>query len=330
MKTAISIIVPIYKVEKYLQRCINSVLLQDFTNWEMILIDDGSPDDSPKICDENAKKDSRIKVLHKNNEGVSIARQSGISLAKSDHVLFLDSDDYLLPYALTKLYQKAIEGNYDIVKGCNRRVTDKNTFEIERPEICDTEIVGSENYLKALIYHKIKPYLWGGLYKRELFENCKNIFPKIPISEDWITNMAIWKKVNKYIVISDVVFAYFMNPSSVMQNKVQSHQYIDKIASLMHTITTNSTNDITHIVDLNRTAAHIRTFFVPEISWNKNEYTKIKAFLTKGKNLEEIVSFLDNHYLKYIKNEQLFFIYSRTYAILFKLIKLKGYTRKIS
>lgn len=166
---AISIIIPVYKVEAYLQRCINSVLLQDFKNWEMILVDDGSPDNCPQICDQNARKDYRIKVIHKQNEGLPAARKSGFMLSKGRYIIHLDSDDYLLPNALSILHQKAIDGDYDIVKGCNYRFTNESTSETERPILCNKDIIGPENYLKALIRYEIKPYIWGGDLQKRTF-----------------------------------------------------------------------------------------------------------------------------------------------------------------
>lgn len=329
MSCAISIITPVYKVENFIQRCIDSVLSQDFQDWEMILIDDGSPDDSPQICDENAKKDSRIKVIHKKNEGVSIARKSGLTLAEGKYILYLDSDDYLLPHALNKLYKKAIEGNYDIVKGCNRRFINENCFDIESPKICNTEIIGSENYIKAAIRYEIMPYLWGGLYKRELFNQCPYSFPNIPISEDLITNLSIWRKVHKYIAIPDTIYAYYMNPNSVMQSNVTSHQYINKIVSLMHQIVTDTTKEISHVIELNKAASHIRAFFIPELPWNKNEYENIKNFLSNEQNSIDIHSFIDKKFLKYITNKHIYFLYCRIYAQLFKYIKLKGHKRNV-
>lgn len=132
MNTKISIIVPIYNVEKYLLRCIESVLSQDYTDFELILVDDGSPDRCPQICDEYAKRDSRIKVIHKKNGGLVSARQAGFLLAKGKYILHLDSDDWLMPHAITTLYNYAEQGDYDIVRGCNRRVYDDGSYTIER------------------------------------------------------------------------------------------------------------------------------------------------------------------------------------------------------
>ena len=327
---AISIIIPVYKVEAYLQRCINSVLLQDFKNWEMILVDDGSPDNCPQICDQNARKDYRIKVIHKQNEGLPAARKSGFMLSKGCYIIHLDSDDYLLPNALSILYKKAIDGDYDIVKGCNYRFTNESTSETERPILCNRDIIGPENYLKALIRYEIKPYIWGGIYKRELFENCIYCFMnEISICEDWVTNQAIWEKVNKYIAISDVVYAYFINPRSMMQSTVLSHQYINKIGFLMRQIALNAPPNIPKIIELDRTASHIRSFFIPELPWDSDEYKKIKKIIDETNNLSEIHTYIDKRFLRFIKNELLFRAYSRIYAYAFKFLRLKGHKRSI-
>ena len=105
----VSILVPIYNVEKYLPRCIESVLSQDFKAYELILVDDGSPDQCPQICDEYAKKDSRIKVVHKRNGGLVSARLAGFMEARGEYVMHVDSDDYLLPSAISTLYNEAKE-----------------------------------------------------------------------------------------------------------------------------------------------------------------------------------------------------------------------------
>ena len=100
-----SVIVPIYSIEKYIRRCIDSVLLQSFTDFELILVDDGSPDRCGAICDEYAKKDERIKVIHKENGGLVSARQAGIKVASGDYIFHLDGDDAVLPDALESAYK---------------------------------------------------------------------------------------------------------------------------------------------------------------------------------------------------------------------------------
>lgn len=327
----ISIIVPIYNVEKYLSRCIDSVLSQDFTEYELILVDDGSPDKCGVICDVYAAKyPNKIKVIHKKNEGLPSARKSGFEISCGRYIMHLDSDDYLLPSALSNLYNKANEGGYDIVKGCNRRFLDDGTYEIEVPYLCGTDIQGSENYLKALIRYDIKPYIWGGIYKRELFENCDYCFTSaVSICEDWITNQAIWQKVHKYIVIPDVVYAYFINPNSMMQSKVLSHQYIDYVGEIMREIANGASNDIFHLIDLDRTVSHIRTFFIPEIAWDSNVYDKISTYCNKKSCLNELALHIDKRFLILVSFKFCFKMYCRTYAYLFRNFKLRGNKRII-
>jgi hypothetical protein len=152
---------------------------------------------------------------------------------------------------------------------------------------------------------------------------------EISVCEDWITNQAIWEKVNKYIAISDVVYAYFINPKSMMQSTVLSHQYINKIGDLMKQITSNSSKEISQIIELDRIASHIRSIFIPEVLWNSDEYKKIRTFIDEANNLQEIQTYIDKRFLRFIKSKPLFMAYSRIYAHAFKLLKLKGHKRSI-
>ena len=114
MSALISVIIPIYKVEEYLAECIASVVCQTYTNTEIILVDDGSPDNCPQMCDEWACKDSRIKVIHKANGGISDARNAGIDAATGEYIAFVDSDDYIKPDMLKKLHSAICKENADI------------------------------------------------------------------------------------------------------------------------------------------------------------------------------------------------------------------------
>ena len=120
----VSIVVPIYNVEKYLEQCIDSIINQTLKDIEIILVDDGSPDNCPQICDDYAKKDSRIKVVHKKNGGLSSARNAGIEVATGDYIGFVDSDDYIELDMYEKMYSIAIENNVDFVMSDYYRVSD--------------------------------------------------------------------------------------------------------------------------------------------------------------------------------------------------------------
>ena len=258
----ISILVPVYNVEKYLQRCVDSVLAQDFTNWEMILVDDGSPDRCPQMCDAFTAKDTRIKVIHQENRGAHAARKAGFEHAKGEYLVFLDPDDYLLPKALSSLYAKAIESKYDIVKGANLRVRNNGTSSIETPILSGKEIVGEENYLFALLSYHILPYLWGGIYRKTLFsEEIFKSATNISIGEDWITNQSIWRGVKRYAAIDNVVCAYYINSSSMMQTRVLSHEYHESFGKMMLQIATGASSKIMQTIERNRIMVHIKCFY---------------------------------------------------------------------
>lgn len=114
----VSVIIPIYKVEKYIHRCVDSILCQTFTDFELILVDDGSPDNCPQICDEYAQKDSRVSVIHQTNQGQAVARNNGVAQAKAEWICFVDSDDVAHPQMLERLYSAAVNCNVDI-SACN-------------------------------------------------------------------------------------------------------------------------------------------------------------------------------------------------------------------
>ena len=143
---SVSIIVPVYKAEAYLHRCVDSILAQTFTNWELLLIDDGSPDRSGAICDEYASKDARIRVFHKENGGVSSARQKGQDEARGEYTIHADHDDWVEPTMLEELYKKAKADDADMVI-CDYYMNDgKNqTYITQKPSNLDSNTVLKKN-----------------------------------------------------------------------------------------------------------------------------------------------------------------------------------------
>lgn len=233
----ISIVVPIYKVENYLQRCIDSVFAQDFSDWEMILVDDGSPDKCPEICDANAAKDARIKVVHKPNGGLISARQAGVRVAQGKYVMHLDSDDWLQPKALSTLYSQIIKG-YDMVRGGAQRITPEGkVIPLESYKITSGEVIGTENFLVNVYTGKVAPYLWGALYRTELFDDAvfdESIENRISLGEDVVTNMLAGMRINKVLYLEDVVYNYAYNPNSIMASSSVSDDYGQRLESLLY------------------------------------------------------------------------------------------------
>ena len=208
-KDLISIIIPVYKVEKYLEKCIESVLKQTYTNLQVILVDDGSPDNCGKICDEYAKKDSRIEVIHKVNGGLSDARNVGIAKAKGKYIGFVDSDDYIKE----DMYEILI----NLIKEYDADVSICNLYDvIEGKEYIRNKENGIKEYnridiLKEVLLDKnIQSYAWNKLYKKELF------------NEDIGTTFYIFEKCNKVVVTSEPEYYYLKRADSLVNNVTES------------------------------------------------------------------------------------------------------------
>lgn len=179
----ISVIVPVYKAEKYLHRCVDSILAQTFTNFELILVDDGSPDNSGAICDEYAKKDDRIKVFHKENSGVASARQFGIDNAYGEYTIHADPDDWAEPGMLEELYKKAKETDADMVI-CDFYV-DTLRESLYRSQKVSAET--SQEVLDDLLFHRLHGSLCNKLIKLACYTDFNIRFiDKLNYCEDYL------------------------------------------------------------------------------------------------------------------------------------------------
>lgn len=207
----ISVIVPVYKVEKYLHNCINSVLNQSYSNWELILVNDGSPDRCPQICDEFATQDSRIRVIHKENGGVSAARDAALDISQGSYVSFLDSDDFWQRQYLANLLELATSHSADIVQCGLIRGTgltfpplaDKNIV-----EILDNHSVFIKGYAKIIVCAK--------LYRRSVLEGLR--MPQGKFFEDDFTTWKWYYNSKKIVATSEKLYYYTDNQQSTMAN----------------------------------------------------------------------------------------------------------------
>lgn len=215
----ISVIVPIYNVENYLENCINSILNQSYTDFELILVDDGSPDNCGKICDDYAKKDSRIKVIHKKNGGLSDARNIGIEAAKGEYISFIDSDDWIHKDFYLTLFNALSSSNSDIaicnfLKVSNDDIKDK-IININPPvkTLSNLESLNdlySDNYVNYIV-------AWNKLYKANLFKDIR--FPVGKIHEDEFTTPKVLFESNKIAIITEELYYYRQTPNSIMNRK---------------------------------------------------------------------------------------------------------------
>jgi len=209
----ISIIVPVYNTEPYLRRCLDSILNQTFKEFECILIDDCSPDNCPAICDEYAEKDLRFKVIHnQQNQGSSLSRQIGLNQAKGNFIQFADSDDRIESNMVEMMYNKAIEGNFDIVY-CDSIEEKTSIVFTNRPTYDSTD---KTTLIKQLFAAEIHPSLPHQLIKHDLF--LKVLFPQESFAEDWLITTQTIHYASKISYVPIVFHHYCYNPNSLTRN----------------------------------------------------------------------------------------------------------------
>lgn len=331
---AISVLIPVYKVEAYLQRCIDSVLSQDFTDWEMILVNDGSPDKCPQICDENAAKyPKKIRVIHKKNSGLLSARKEGVREAKGKYYVFLDSDDTLYNNGALSILYNHIEKGYDMVRGGGIRKTNNGLeYSLEKYKIEEGEICGDGVWALSMYKGEIAPYIWGAIYKASLFKDEIYDIPiqqGINMGEDWVINMIIAKDIYKTLYIKDLVYNYYVNHDSYMSTYVMSTEYWDKVELVLKQSHVYENKAIEKYAPIKKCIGIINNFFVPEFTFNKQQYEYVVYFLKDKEISNNIKSKVPNKRIKFIHCYPFFRIYIFIYKILYKYYKLKGKRRKV-
>lgn len=209
-KPVISVIVPVYKVEPYLHDCVDSILAQTYTELEIILVDDGSPDNCPAICDEYAKKDSRIKVIHKDNGGLSDARNAGLAVCSGEYLMFVDSDDLLFPNAVQVLYDFAFEYGAQLVIGGHVR------FENESKVVAESistkaEVMNTTEAMKYMFTNGCAS--WARLYRSSVHKNV--LFPCGEINEDEAIVLSVLENCKRTVITEQVVYLYRLRSESI-------------------------------------------------------------------------------------------------------------------
>ncbi len=244
----ITIIVPIYNVEKYIHKCIDSLINQTYKNLEMILVDDESPDNCKYICDDYAKRDSRIKVIHKTNGGLSDARNKGLEISTGDYIMYLDSDDYLELTACEELNNIIEKTKADIVCFNLRKVNEEgkeikskgvynqgNTKEIK-------EMTYEDAMIDNLFRRNIRYEAGSKIYKREIVEKVQ--FPKGMLAEDFATFYKFLSNADKIIFYNRCLYNYVQRNGSIMTKKsdklyIDIYQTEKKIYNLLNNICKN-------------------------------------------------------------------------------------------
>lgn len=222
----VSVIVPVYNVEKYLNECIDSILAQTFTDFELILVNDGSSDRSGEICDEYAIKDKRIKVIHQQNGGVSVARNTGLNEAKGTYISFVDSDDVVLPNYLYVLLKALKDTGSDISSCRSGGLVLNDTYSPEAQTTTCYIVSGKEASRSAFCVGELfAVHPWGSMFKRDLWKNVR--FPIGKIHEDQAMLPKVYYKSNQCVLVEKKVYCYRHPEGSITNSEFNNGRFDD-------------------------------------------------------------------------------------------------------
>lgn len=218
----ISIIVPVYKVERFLQQCIDSILNQTFRDFELILVDDGSPDRCPELCDEAARRDERIRVIHQQNGGLSAARNAGLDAARGEWIGFVDSDDEIDPQMYEKLYHAVKEHGANLAI-CRIVRIDEESRLIEPPYQHPQEVELSRQQAIGMIARSYMHIACTKLYHRDIFAQIR--FPVGRLNEDSFVAPAVLEQVTTAVCLHQPFYRYRQRAESIMTAKRSLRNY---------------------------------------------------------------------------------------------------------
>ena len=278
MNDLISVIIPIYNVEKYLKKCIESVIKQTYTNLEIILVNDGSTDGSGQICNEYKEKDNRIKVIHKENGGISDARNIGLNIATGKFIYFVDSDDYINDDAIEYLYKLLINNDAAIVIGNDKFVYEKTinkSIELQEENKNNKEWEEIKTYtpeeaIKSTFYnYGLTSSIWNKLYRAELFVDIR--YPSGKICEDLATTYKLFARSNKIIFSNKITYNYLANRATSYMNVKFKKERMDGIYFCKEIIN-NFENEYPKLKDAAIYRLIIECIFVLMKLPNKREY----------------------------------------------------------
>ena len=219
-KPKISIIVPVYKVEHYLKQCLDSIKAQTFTDWECILVDDGSPDSSPAICDEYSSMDSRFKTIHKTNGGLSSARNAGIRIAQGEFIGFIDSDDWIEPGMFQLLYDLITEYDADIAQvGYIKEFIGRQSV---KHLVNKTKVISGKEAMREVSFNRLPNFACNKLHRRKIM-TCD--FPEGRAFEDIYVYGHWLKEVDRMAIDPSPMYHYRMRKGSIVHSNVAKNRY---------------------------------------------------------------------------------------------------------
>ena len=288
----ISVIIPIYKVEKYLDKCIQSVVDQTYPNLEIILVDDGSPDSCPKICDDWKKKDERVKVIHKENGGLSDARNVGLAIAEGEYIGFVDSDDYIDSKMYEKLYLAIKNANADLAICSFDKVSEDGNI-LSGESLIKNEIFTGREGLGKILDIDVEGWqyvtAWNKLYSRKSLNGIK--FPVGKINEDQFIAHYVFFQCDKVVSLEEKLYKYVQRSGSIM-TAIKGVKYLDEVEALCERFEFYRENGLTE-------------YYSKLLTVLKMVYTNKRVRLTgiynlkDKKRLQEIDRMFKKNYFKY-------------------------------
>lgn len=312
-KELISVIVPVYNVEKYLKKCVDSIVNQTYKNLEIILVDDGATDNSGKICDELVELDNRIKVYHKKNGGLSDARNYGVERAAGDYIGFVDSDDYIDAEMYEKLYEAIKKENVDVAE-CNLKIVYPEKIDLftdqKYYQICNKQEY-LEEYLKI---EKIFGSACVRLTKADIAKKLK--FPVGKLYEDTYYAYDLIGIVDKYVIVDNPYYNYLMRENSITNAKFNPRIFdLIEIVEKFHTNVYKNYPSLKEAADCRKMYAYFsvlnsilleedfknNSFYKQIIDYFKEEYTKLlrNKYITRNRKLSILlIKFSINLYRK--------------------------------
>lgn len=215
----ISVIIPVYNVESYLRKCLDSVIGQTYRDLEILIVDDGSTDGSSRICDEIASTDNRVHVIHQSNKGLSEARNSGICASTGSYIMFVDGDDWIESSTIECLLQACIDNNADAsCCGHYKEFADRTTV---HPVVAEKKVFEGDEIVAPAMRGSFTHYAWEKLWKRDLFKDCW--FPSGMQFEDVATTWKLLLKCHRVVCIPNVLFHYTYRKNSIGNTKTMKN-----------------------------------------------------------------------------------------------------------
>ena len=316
MKPLLTVVIPVYNVEKYLKRCIESILIQGWKNYDILLVDDGSTDHSPQICDDYVKAYDFISVIHKENGGLSEARNTGISNAKGEYVYFPDLDDWIESSTFSDLAEVIESDKYDIISFNREFVKGEDDLIVSDPVLTQV-FEGKDAFVQMLKHSYITGFANDKIYRKSLFIDNNILFPSGKYYEDLGTNYKLFLSANKVYATNQKYYHYLIdNPDAI--TKSWNEQKLENMISFFKEI--YYSDDVRSKLDFNELAI-AKMFFVDGMTHSLASLYKSNLYKSYPELTKDVKNELKKNKLTFTELSKL---NHRTKYILYKLGLLQG------